>query len=177
MKNLKIHDLEFTPFINYDSIMNRVKELSIQINQDYQNRKPIFLPILNGSFVFASDLIKEITIPCEVSFIKVTSYHGTDSKGEVDEVIGLSMDIRNRDIIIIEDIIDSGLTMHSLLKMLSIMNPSSVTVASLFVKPQSLEYDLNIRYVGFEIENKFILGYGLDYNQLGRNYKDIYQKI
>jgi hypoxanthine phosphoribosyltransferase len=177
MENINVHDLSFVPFIKHQEIVDRVKQLANQINLDYQDKNPIFVPILNGAFIFAADLIKEINIPCEVSFVKVSSYLGTQSSGEVDEVIGLDDDIRGRHLIIVEDIVDTGITMGALTKLLKNFNPESITICSLFTKPDSIENKIDIQYTGFEIEDKFILGYGLDYDQQGRNLKDVYQKV
>jgi hypoxanthine phosphoribosyltransferase len=132
---------------------------------------------LNGAFVFAADLLRDVTIPCEVSFIRLASYEGTSSTGEVKQLIGLNEDIEGRTVVIVEDIIDSGLTMQELLLMLTKKNPKEIRIASLFVKPNNLKVDLNIHYRCFDIENDFIVGYGLDYDQQGRNLPDIYKVI
>jgi hypoxanthine phosphoribosyltransferase len=132
---------------------------------------------LNGAFVFAADLLRDVTIPCEVSFIRLASYEGTSSTGEVKQLIGLNEDIEGRTVVIVEDIIDSGLTMQELLLILAKKNPKEIHIASLFVKPNNLKVDLNIHYRCFDIENDFIVGYGLDYDQQGRNLPDIYKVI
>lgn len=173
---IQVHDLAFVPFIGHQRIQERIQELAARINADYAGKTPLFVPILNGAFMFASDLLKEITMPCEVSFIKVASYHGTESTGEIKEVLGLQADIAGRHIILVEDIVDSGLTMDKIVAQLKLRQPASITIAALFLKPESVQVQLPIGYTGFEIENKFIVGYGLDYNGLGRNYADVYQK-
>jgi hypoxanthine phosphoribosyltransferase len=174
---LHIHDLDFVPFLDHQQILKRVAELATQINHDYENKNPVFIPILNGSFMFASDLLKEICIPCEISFVKLGSYLGLKSSGEIKEIIGLQCDIKNRHVIIVEDIVDTGATMSKVIETFKVKSPASLTIASMFAKPKALEEKLPISYLGFEIENKFIVGYGLDYNQLGRNYRDVYQKL
>jgi hypoxanthine phosphoribosyltransferase len=172
----KVGDLSFTPYLEYTQILDRIQTLALQINADFEGKTPIFIPILNGAFMFAADLLKEIHIPCEVSFVKVASYHGTESSGEVGEVLGLQTEIENRHIILVEDIVDAGLTMSQVLRSFREKNPASISVAALFVKPDALQVQLPLNYVGFDIPNKFIVGYGLDYNGLGRNSKDVYQK-
>jgi hypoxanthine phosphoribosyltransferase len=171
---LNVAGLDFVPYIPYSQISRRVEELGTELNQDYEGLSPIFLPILNGSFMFAADLIKEICIPCQVSFVKIASYEGTQSSGKVSQLIGLQQDLEGRHIILVEDIVDTGLTMASLLKELENFRPASVKIATLFVKPESLKEEFEIHYRGFDIPNKFIVGYGLDYEGFGRNYRDVY---
>lgn len=173
--SIQVLDLKFHLFIEHSAIQERIREIGEEINRRFENKNPVFIPILNGAFMFAADLLKEICIPCELSFIKVASYHGATSSGDVKELLGLQTDIRGRHVVIIEDIIDSGLTMSKLLETIKAQNPESVSVATLFVKPDSLQVELDIDYTGFEIENKFIVGYGLDYNGQGRNFRDVYQ--
>jgi len=173
---LRIHDLEFVPFIGHIQLLQRIKELGTAINNAFQDLDPVFIPILNGAFMFASDLLKEVCIPCEVSFVKVASYSGEASGGEVKQLLGLQQNLTGRHIILVEDIIDTGLTMQSLLKQLEAEKPASITVCTLFVKPEAIRVPIQIDYAGFEIANKFIVGYGLDYNGKGRNYPDVYQK-
>jgi len=173
--SIKIGDLVFVPFIDHANIQDRIREMATAINLDFEGKDPIFIPILNGAFMFTSDLLKEICLPCEISFVKVASYHGSQSSGQVIEVLGLQKDLRGRHIIILEDIVDTGLTMSELVKSFLAFEPASLSIATLFLKPASLKVQLDVSYVGFEIENKFIVGYGLDYNGLGRNYPDVYQ--
>jgi hypoxanthine phosphoribosyltransferase len=173
---LQVLDLKFVPFLDHSQILERISELGTSINQDFENKLPLFIPILNGAFIFAADLLKEICIPCEVSFVKVASYMGESTSGQVEEVLGLKTDIRGRHIILVEDIVDTGLTMSQLIKSFMPFQPASLSIATLFVKPDSVQVELPLTYVGFEIENKFIIGYGLDYNGQGRNFRDIYQK-
>jgi hypoxanthine phosphoribosyltransferase len=172
----KVGDLNFVLFLGHDQILEKIQEIANQINTDFENDTPLFVPILNGAFMFAADLLKEVSISCEVSFVKVASYHGTESTGEIEEVLGLQADIRGRHIILVEDIVDTGLTMSQLMRTFEVYQPASISVATLFVKPDSLQVKLPLRYVGFEIPNKFIVGYGLDYNGLGRNCRDVFQK-
>lgn len=176
-KQIHVLDLDFVPFIDREQLQIRIQEIAAQISEDYREKAPVFVPILNGAFMFASDLFKEISIPCEVSFIKLASYTGTESTGVIKQVLGIQMDISGRHVVIVEDIVDTGLTMAEVIRIFSAMNPASLTVASLFVKPEAVQVELPIGYTGFEIDNKFILGYGLDYNGFGRNYPDVYVKV
>lgn len=154
--------------------MQQVRRVAEEINKDYEGQQPLFLVVLNGAFVFAADLMREITVPAEVSFVKLASYEGTSSTGTVREVIGLNTDITGRPIIIVEDIVESGITMAHMIETLKKQNPKSIDICTLLVKPEKLEVKLDIRYTAMEIPNDFILGYGLDYNGLGRGLKDIY---
>jgi hypoxanthine phosphoribosyltransferase len=151
-----------------------VKAVAERINHDMADKNPLFLAVLNGSFIFASDLLREITIPCEISFVKLASYAGTTSTGKVTEVIGINENLAGRHIIIVEDIVDTGRTMQRMIETLGTRNPASVHICTLLVKPEKLEVDLNIEYAALEIPNEFIVGYGLDYDGIGRNYKSIY---
>ena len=177
MKTVQVKDRQFSLYISEKDLKEQVREVAKQINADLNGKNPLLLVILNGAFVFAADLLRDVTIPCEVSFIRLASYEGTSSTGEVKQLIGLNEDIEGRTVVIVEDIIDSGLTMQELLRLLSEKNPKEVRIASLFVKPNNLKVDLNIHYRCFDIENDFIVGYGLDYDQQGRNLPDIYKVI
>ena len=172
---MKLHDLEFESYLKSDRIQERVDALAKQINKDYKNKSPLFIPILNGAFMFAADLLKKIKLDCMVSFVKVASYSEMESSGNVKQLIGVNEKIFGRDLIIIEDIIDSGRTMTDLISKFSELGPGSLEVASLFRKERAKEHDINIKYLGFEIPDDFIVGYGLDYDGLGRNLKDIYK--
>ena len=177
MKTVQVKDRQFSLYISENKIKEQVKKIAGQINTDLNGKNPLLLVILNGAFVFAADLLRDVTIPCEVSFIRLASYEGTSSTGEVKQLIGLNEDIEGRTVVIVEDIIDSGLTMQELLLILAKKNPKEIYIASLFVKPNNLKVDLNIHYRCFDIENDFIVGYGLDYDQQGRNLPDIYKVI
>lgn len=148
-----------------------------EINRDYEGQKPVFLAVLNGSFMFAADLMREATLPSEIHFVKLSSYQGTETTGTVHEVIGLNTDITGRPVIIVEDIVESGLTISHMLESLKEKNPKSIEICTLFFKPEKLKIPLNIRYCAFQIPNDFILGYGLDYDQFGRNTRDIYTLV
>ena len=161
--------------ISAEDIKKRVKELGARINKEMEGKNPLFLAVLNGSFVFAADLYREITIPSEITFVKLASYAGTVTTGIVSEVIGLNVDLTGRDVIIVEDIVDTGLTMKQMLETLSLQNPASVKICTLLTKPDKLQVPLTLDYVAFEIPNLFVVGYGLDYDQQGRNLKDIYE--
>ena len=172
---MKLHDLEFDLYLKSDKLQEQVIALAKRINKDYKNRNPLFIPILNGAFMFASDLLKNIKLECQVSFIKVASYSEMESSGNVKQLIGVNEKIFGRDIIIIEDIIDSGKTMSELMDKFSELGPESIEVVSLFRKEKAKEYNLNVKYIGFDIPDDFIVGYGLDYEGFGRNLKDIYK--
>lgn len=174
MHSIRIHDKEFVPSIPSEEILEQVRRVANEINRDYEGQQPLFLVVLNGSFIFAADLMREITLPADVSFVKLASYQGTASSGTVREVIGLNTDITGRPIIIVEDIVESGLTMAHMIATLKKQNPKSIDICTLLLKPEKLEVQLDIKYVAMEIPNDFIVGYGLDYNELGRNLKDIY---
>ena len=175
MEKLKLHDLFFEPFISADRIRDRVREMGQELKQQYQGRNPVFLAILNGAFVFAADLVRACDFDCEVTFVKLSSYEGLQSSGQINELIGLEMDIRGRPVLIIEDIVDSGRTLASFIPRLQNLGPASIEIVSFLFKPEALESELDIYLTGFEIPNRFVVGYGLDYNGLGRNLPDIYQ--
>ena len=177
MSIVKIKDKTFQTLISEAEIKKRVKELADSINHDMKDKNPIFLSVLNGAFIFTADLLREVTIPCEVSFVKLASYQGVISSGKVKEVIGLNVDIANRTVVIVEDIVDTGHTMRRMIDTLQLQHPASIHICTLFVKPKKLEEQLNIDYAAFEISNGFIVGYGLDYDQQGRNLKEVYQAV
>lgn len=175
MSTIQVLDKTFVPYLTEAAIQSKITELAAQLNKDYAGKRPLFLSILNGSFLFTADLFKQITIEAEVSFIKLASYKGTSSTGNVITAIGLDINIKDRDIIILEDIIDTGKTLHHYLPQLESLQPASVKIAVLLDKKEALQYPVKIDYACFEIPNKFVVGYGLDYDGLGRNSKDIYQ--
>ena len=172
---LKVLDKEFVPYLVEKEIQEKITALAVQLNKDYAGKKPIFLSILNGSFLFTADLFKQITIEAEVCFIKLASYKGMTSSGNVITAIGLEANVSGRDIIILEDIIDTGKTLHHYLPQLLSSGPASVKIAVLLNKKEALQFPVQVDYTCFEIPNKFVVGYGLDYDGLGRNSKDIYQ--
>lgn len=171
---IQVKDKRFAVSIPSERIQAEVKRVAEQINKDYEGQSPIFLAVLNGSFVFAADLLREITLPCEVSFVRLASYQGVSTTGTIREIMGLNLDITGRPIIIVEDIVDTGLTMAHMLDTLKTHNPSSIDICTLLLKPGKLQVDLDIRYCCLQIPNDFIVGYGLDYDGFGRNTKDIY---
>lgn len=174
MDKITVRDRQFTVSIPEEKIKARVAEVAAQISHDLEGKKPLFLAVLNGSFVFAADLMRGINTPCEISFVRMASYEGTSSTGAVKQLIGLKEDIKDRTVVIIEDIIDSGLTMEHLLHLLAEKQPREVRIAALLVKPGNLQVKLDIPYCCFEIPNDFIVGYGLDYDGEGRNLPCIY---
>ena len=175
MQAITLHDRYFIPFISNGNILEAIRKVANKINRDYANKKPLFIAVLNGSFMFAADLLKEITIDCEISFVKLASYHGVNSSGAVTELIGLTENVEYRDIIILEDIVDTGLTLEKVTEIFKHKNCSSVAIATLLYKPEAFTRNYKIDYVCIEIPNEFIVGYGLDYDGLGRNLKDIYK--
>ncbi len=177
MSVVKIKDKTFKTSIPEAQILERVKAVAERINTDMADKNPLLLAMLNGSFVFAADLMREITVPCEISFVKMSSYHGTSSTGKVKQLLGLNEDIKGRTVIIVEDIVESGLTLKTLLDILKEKEPADVQICTLLFKPDCLQVPLDIKYVAMEIPNDFILGYGLDYDQQGRNLRDIYTVV
>lgn len=175
MQLVRVHDKQFEPYLTAEEIATRIKMVAQQINEDYAGKKPLFIAILNGSFMFASDLFKEINIDAEICFIKLASYKGTKSTGHVITAIGLDMDIIGREIIIIEDIVDTGKTLSEFLPQIHHQQPASVKIVALLHKPDAMVYPVKIDYLGFSIPNKFVVGYGLDYDGLGRNIREIYR--
>jgi hypoxanthine phosphoribosyltransferase len=177
MSTIQVHDKSFETYLSEEAILQRVKEMSAAINKDYAGKRPFFIAILNGSFMFASDLFKHLTIDAELCFIKLASYKGMRSSGKVVTSIGMDDDIFGKDVIIVEDIVDTGKTLTNFLPKLLHQQPSSLKIATLLHKPEATEYPLTLDYVGFDIPNKFVVGYGLDYEGLGRNLKEIYKLI
>ncbi|MGM9708244.1 MAG: hypoxanthine phosphoribosyltransferase [Prevotella sp.] len=177
MSIVKIKDKTFRTFIPEEQIAERVKAVAERINEDLADKNPLFLAVLNGSFIFAADLMRNITIPCEISFVKLASYQGTTSTGVIKEVIGLNEDLSGRTVVILEDIVDTGFTIKRMIETLGTRGPESVHVCTLLLKPGKLQVPLNIEYAAMEIPNDFIVGYGLDYDQQGRNLRDIYTLV
>ena len=177
MSIVKIKDKTFQTSITEAEIKQRVKELAAKLSNDLKGKNPLLLGVLNGSFIFAADLMREMTIPCEISFVKLASYQGITSTGKVHEVLGINENLSGRDIVIVEDIVDTGRTMKQMVESLGTRNPASIHICTLFVKPDKLEEPLDIEYAAFSIPNDFILGYGLDYDQQGRWLKEIYTLV
>lgn len=177
MDTVQVKDKQFALYITEETIIKRVKELAEQMNNDLKEKNPLFIVILNGSFVFAADLLREIHIPCEITFVRVASYEGDSSTGQVKQLLGLTQNIEGRTVVIVEDIIDTGFTMQELLHMLEEKKPAEIHISSLLVKPNNLKIDLDIAYRCFDIANEFIVGYGLDYDHEGRNLRHIYQVV
>jgi hypoxanthine phosphoribosyltransferase len=172
--SITIKDKKFVPFITAQQIENRITELAKRIDTDYAGKQVLCIGILNGSFIFAADLARALNLSIEFTFIKYTSYRKMISSGEVDKLIGLTSEVKNRHVLLIEDIIDTGLTMTEIINDMQQLQPASLEIVSLLLKPSALQEDLDIKYIGFEIENKFVVGYGLDYDGYGRNLKDIH---
>lgn len=175
MAEITLHDKVFIPFLNEGEINDAITRLANEINSEFHGKEVLFLSVLNGAFMFTSDLMKKITLPCEISFIKVSSYAGTESTGRVDELIGLYASVKDRHVIIIEDIVDTGITIDKVIKLLDLQSPASVAVCATLFKREAYRGQHPPKYFGFEIPNKFVVGYGLDYDQLGRNLPAIYQ--
>jgi hypoxanthine phosphoribosyltransferase len=177
MAIIEVHDKSFEPYLSKAAIAEKVNYIAHQINNDYRHKKPLFIAILNGSFIFAADLFKKVSIQAEICFIKLASYKGTKSSGQVITAIGLDRDIFGRHVVIIEDIIDTGKTLNEFLPQLLHQQPASLRIAALLHKPDATVYPVDIDYLGFSIPNKFVVGYGLDYNGLGRNIDEIYKLV
>ena len=177
MSIVKIKDKTFKTSIPEAEILQHIKAVAARINKDMEGKNPLFLAVLNGSFMFAADLMREITIPCEISFVKLSSYQGVLSTGNVHEILGINEDLNGRSVIIVEDIIDTGLTMKQMMRTLSTRTPASIDLCALFVKPDNMQEQLDIKYPCFSIPNDFIVGYGLDYDQQGRNLPEIYSLV
>lgn len=175
MTHIRVHDKTFSTYLPEEVIQQKVKELAAGISKDYEGKRPLFIAILNGSFMFASDLFKHLTIDAEICFIKLASYRGTRSTGQVITAIGLDHDLYNRHVIVIEDIVDTGKTLNEFLPQLHHQHPASFKIVALLQKPEAIQFPLTVDYIGFSIPNKFVVGYGLDYDGLGRNLKEIYQ--
>lgn len=174
METIKVKDLSFKPFISEKEIQLSIQKVAQKINEDYKNKTPIFLGVLNGSFMFMGDLMKLIEVDCYTSFVKMASYEGTQSTGNINELIGLNEDIEGKDVILVEDIVDTGNTLVKLFEILKEKNPKSIRIVTLLYKPEAYKKQYKIDYVGKEIPNAFVLGYGLDYDGLGRNLSSIY---
>ena len=177
MSTIKVLDKEFKLYIKQEEIEAVIKDIAHQINEEYKDKNPLFLVMLNGAFMFASQLFKEIVIDCETSFVKYSTYSGTQSTCEVKELIGLNSNLKGRNVIIIEDIIDSGFTMNCLLQKLEAMEVGSAKIATMLFKPDAFKFNYKIDYIGMNIGNEFIVGYGLDYNEYGRNHASIYKVV
>jgi hypoxanthine phosphoribosyltransferase len=177
MSTIKVHDKTFSTFLSAEEIQKQVKRIANEINNDFAGERPLFIAILNGSFMFASDLFKSISIEAEICFIKLASYKGTSSTGNLITSIGLDESLVNREVVIIEDIIDTGNTLHQFLPQIQNQQPASLKIAALLNKPTAMKYPINIDYLGFSVPDKFLLGFGLDYDGLGRNLPQIYQLV
>lgn len=177
MSLVHVHDKSFEIYLSETVIQDRIKEVAAAINEDYKGKKPLFIAILNGSFIFAADLFRYLNIPAELCFIKLASYKGMKSSGNVVTSIGLEDDLFGKDVLIVEDIVDTGKTLHNFLPKLVHQQPRSLKIVTLLHKAEATEYPLQLDYVGFEIPNKFVVGYGLDYDGLGRNLRHIYQLV
>jgi hypoxanthine phosphoribosyltransferase len=175
MPPIKLHDKTFDTYLSEETIQAKIKELAGAINRDYTGKKPLFIAILNGSFMFAADLFKHLEIEAEICFIKLASYRGMKSTGNVVTAIGLDQDLYDREVIIVEDIVDTGKTLSEFLPKLSHQQPKSLRITALLHKAEATKFPLQIDYIGFTIPDKFVVGYGLDYDGLGRNLKEIYQ--
>ena len=177
MSRVTIKDKTFETSMPEAQIKWRVKQLAQQISSELEGKNPLFLAVLNGAFIFAADIMREMTSPCEISFVKLASYQGTTSTGKIKEVMGINEDLSGRTVIILEDIVETGLTIKQMIESLGTRNPAEIKVCTLFFKPEKLNVDLKLDYVAFEIPNDFILGYGLDYDQQGRGLKDLYTLV
>lgn len=171
---MQIHDLQFVPLLSPEQIQSRVTAIGSALSAEYHDKKPLFISILSGAFVFASDLIRSFHGDCEIGFVKLSSYSGTRSSGDVQTVMGLEKDLSGRHIIVVEDIVDTGRTLHFFMGHLRSQAPASITIVTLLCKPEALQFDVDINHTGFDIPDQFVVGYGLDYEGLGRNLPGIY---
>ena len=170
---MTIKGVQFIEFISEEKIQHQIKALATEINKFYSGKNPVFLPVLNGSFMFAADLLKDIAGPCRVSFVKISSYQGLSSTGQVKTLIGLDESLFKQDVVVVEDIVDTGLTLERILSELKSLGTRSIEVVSLLRKRPAREKGVKVKFTGFDIENEFVLGYGLDYDGLGRNYRQL----
>ena len=175
MEIVQLHDKTFKRFISNNEIQSSINKIVEKINEDYSNKQPVFIGVLNGSFLFCADLIRQFNSTCEVAFIQFASYEGTQSSGKVKELMSLSIDIKNKDVIILEDIVDTGNTLEKLMITLKKHAPSSIKIATLLFKPNAYKKKIPIDYVAIEVGNEFLVGFGLDYDGLGRNLEHIYK--
>ena len=175
MKKVRILDKDFELFIEAASIQKSIERVAIDINNDLKDKNPIFIAVLNGSFMFAGDLMKHVYIPCEITFVRIASYKGITSTNDLKEVLGLNEDITGRTVVIVEDIVDTGHTIEQLIHQFSSLEPKEIKIATLLFKPNALIKDIKPDYVALEIPNDFIVGFGLDYDGYGRNLQDIYK--
>ena len=174
---VKVHGKHFAPFISQAEISKQVARIASEMNQELAEKDPVFLGILNGAFMFASDLFKQLSFPCQITFLKLASYSGTQSTGSVKQLIGINMELRDRVVVVLEDIVDTGITLETILRQLSGFQPSEIRVATFLHKPAATIREVHLDYVGLEIPNDFIVGYGLDFDGYGRNLKEIYQLV
>ena len=172
---ITVNNLQFKPFIAAETIQQRIEELGVALRERYAGQRPLFIGILNGAFIFTADLVRAAELECEVTFMRLSSYAGLQSTGQVTTNLGLDIEIKDRHVILVEDIIDSGRTLYELSKNMREQGPASVAIATLLLKPDALQFPLEADFVGFSIPSKFVIGYGLDYNQAGRELKEIYQ--
>jgi hypoxanthine phosphoribosyltransferase len=172
---VEVKDKKFVPYLSEADLSQRISSMGAKISSDFGDKTPVLLGVLNGAFMFLSDLAKAIDVPVEIQFVKVASYESTASTGKVKDLIGLNIDLTGREVVIVEDIVDTGLSMKHILNIVGEKNPAKISIATLLLKPEALKEPLDIEYIGFEIPNKFVVGYGLDYDGLGRNLKEIYQ--
>ncbi len=174
METVKIHDKKFSESISNQDIQSAVEEIALKLDKDFENKEVVFIAVLNGAFMFASDLMKQINLNCRITFLKLASYEGTEQSGAINQLIGLNETLKDKSVVIIEDIVDSGNTLNMLLNLLRPHQPSEIKVVSLLCKPDSFKYQFKLDYIGFQIPNKFVVGYGLDYDGFGRNLDRIY---
>jgi len=177
MSRIKAHGKEFETFLTHETIIKRIEEVCKLLSEKYAGRTPVFLGIMNGAFMFAAEVMKKMTIECEISFVKLKSYVGDQSSGEITQMLGLDCNLAGRDVIILEDIVDSGRTLHYFFPELKKQTPNSISLFSLLVKPDAMQFKIPIDYAGFAVPNLFLIGFGLDYDGLGRNLSDIYQAV
>lgn len=175
--SIRIHDLRFTPLFSEETVQNRVREIGEALSGRFAGQNPLFISILSGAFVFASDLIRAFDGDCEIGFVKLASYQGTQSSGAIQTVMGLEKDVAGRHVIVVEDIVDTGRTLHYFLELMREKQPASICSVAFLRKPEAAAFPVQVDYVGFDIDDKFVVGYGLDYDNLGRNLPGVYQLL
>lgn len=176
-QQVELYGKKFEAFLTYKTLTERIDRICTELSEKFDGKLPLFLGVLNGAFMFAAEVMQRMQIDCEISFIKLKSYIGDQSSGAVTKMLGLDCDLEGRDVIILEDIVDTGRTLHYFIPELKAQNPASISLFTLLVKPDAMQFDLSIDYAGFAVPNHFLIGFGLDYDGLGRNLKDIYKAI
>lgn len=177
METIQVLDKQFRKSIPSEKIQERIVNMADSLNKDLQGKEVIFIVVLNGAFMFATDILRKISLACKISFLKLASYQGSNSSGTIKQLVGINEDLSNKTLVILEDIVDTGNTLNSIIKQLNAFDPKEILIATLLYKPEACQFQFDLNYIGFTIPNQFIIGFGLDYNGLGRNFEDIFTII